>query len=104
VFNLCEAQCAPLRLWIEQIIASAGVALALVRVPDRALPEDLDITADIAQHWLASPAKAKAVLGWVHRDPEECVRESVEWHMQHSPMTDAGFAADDRALELAATR
>lgn len=104
VFNLCEAQCAPLRLWIEQIIASAGVELDLVRVPDEALPDGLEITGDIAQHWLASPAKAKDVLEWVHRDPAECVRDSVEWHMQQSPTSDADFVADDRALALATTR
>lgn len=103
VFNLCEAQCAPLRLWIEQIIVAAGAELDLVRVPDEALPEDLDITADIAQHWLASPTKAKHVLGWVHRDPATCVSESVAWHMHHTPSGDIGFTADDRALALAAT-
>ena len=103
VFNLCEAQCAPLRLWIEQIIVAAGAELDLVRVPDEALPEDLDITAHIAQHWLASPTKAKHVLGWVHREPATCVSESVAWHMQHSPSGDIDFTQDDRALALAAT-
>lgn len=103
VFNLCEAQCAPLRLWVEQIVASAGADLELVRVPDSALPDDLTITGDIAQHWLASAAKAEEVLGWVHRDPAECVRESVGWHMEHSAYGDVDFAADDRALAAAAT-
>ncbi|MCA1569080.1 MAG: NAD-dependent epimerase/dehydratase family protein [Chloroflexi bacterium] len=99
VFNLCEAQCAPLRLWIEQIITFARGELALVRVPDRALPEDLAITGGIAQPWLTSPAKAQAVLGWVHRNPTDCVRESVRWHIEHPPShSDAGFDADDRAL------
>ena len=98
VFNLCEAQCAPLRLWIEQIVASAGAELELVRVPDDALPDDLDITGDIAQHWLASAAKAADVLGWVHRDAAECVRESVEWHMKHWPADDIDVSADERAL------
>jgi nucleoside-diphosphate-sugar epimerase len=103
VFNLCEAQCAPLRLWVEQIAAAAGADLKLVRVPDNVLPEDLDITGDIAQHWLASAAKAEAVLGWVHRDPADCVRESVDWHMEHSAYDDVDFAADDRALAAATT-
>jgi len=102
VFNLCEAQCAPLRLWIEQIIRFAGGQTELVRVPDRALPEDLQITGDIAQPWLTSAAKAQAVLGWVHRSPTDCVRESVIWHMQHPPdSSDADFDADDHALALA---
>ena len=103
-FNLCESRCAPLRLWIEQIITSAGAELDLVRVPDQALPEDLGITGDIAQHLLMSPAKAQAVLGWVHRNAAECVRESVGWHMRHPPSgSDADFDCDDHALALAAT-
>lgn len=104
VFNLCEAQCAPLRLWIDQIVASAGAELELVRVPDEALPDDLDITGDIAQHWLTSPAKAADVLGWVHRSPTDCVRESVEWHMNQPPAGDIDFSADDRALAAAPRR
>ena len=104
VLNLCEAQCAPLRLWIEQILAAAGADLDLIRVPDRTLPEDLEITGDIAQHWLASAAKAQNVLGWVHRDPADCVRESVEWHMEHPPAGDLDFSADDRALADALMR
>jgi nucleoside-diphosphate-sugar epimerase len=102
VFNLCEAQCAPLRLWTEQIIAAASADLALVRVPDEALPEDLKITGEIAQPWLTSPAKAQALLGWLHRNPSDCVRESVNWHLQH-PLDsgDGDFDADDRALSTA---
>ena len=98
VFNLCETQCAPLRLWVEQIIAAAGAELQLVRVADDALPPDLEITGDIAQHWFASAAKAEGALGWVHRDATECVRESVEWHLEHSRGNDDDFTADDRAL------
>jgi nucleoside-diphosphate-sugar epimerase len=105
VFNLCEAQCAPLRLWIEQIITAAGAELELVRVPDQALPEDLKITGEIAQPWFASSAKANDVLQWVHRNPAQCVRESVRWHLRHPPATsDADFDADDRALALATPR
>lgn len=103
VFNLCEAQCAPLRLWIEQIAAAAGADLELVRVPDHALPDDLEITGDIAQHWLTTAAKAADILRWIHRDPAACVRESVEWHMEHSSYAGDDFAADDRALAAAST-
>jgi nucleoside-diphosphate-sugar epimerase len=103
VFNLCEAQCAPLRLWIEQIVAAMDAELELVRVPDRVLPDDLDITGDIAQHWMTSATKAEAVLGWVHRDSVACVRESVAWHVAHPPSDDVGFSADDRALAAALT-
>jgi nucleoside-diphosphate-sugar epimerase len=103
VFNLCEPQCAPLRLWIEQIVAATDAELELVHVPDRVLPDDLDITGDIAQHWMTSATKAEAVLGWVHRDSVACVRESVAWHVAHPPGDDVGFSADDRALAAALT-
>ena len=85
VFNLCEAQCAPVLLWMEQIAAAAGAELELERVPDGELPEDLEIAGDIAQHWMASPAKAELTMGWVHADPEACVRASVAWHLEHPP-------------------
>ena len=98
VFNLCEEPCAPIRLWIEQIIAAAGADLELVRVPDAALPEDLDITGDIAQHWMASAEKARRVLGWRHGDPADRVAASVHWHLEHPPPPRTDFAADDAAL------
>jgi nucleoside-diphosphate-sugar epimerase len=104
VFNLCESQCAPLRLWIEWILEAADVTAELVRVPDEQLPADLDITADIAQHWMASANKAREALGWVHGDPKQRVHNSVRWHMAHPPTgDDQDFGADDRALEAAAT-
>jgi hypothetical protein len=68
VFTLCEAQCAPIRLWIEQIVAAGGTDIELIRVPDATLPGDLDITADIAQHWVASAEKASRQVGWRHAD------------------------------------
>ena len=105
VFNLCESECAPLRLWMEWILEAAGAAAEFVRVPGELLPEDLDITGDIAQHWMASPAKARDALGWVHGDPKERVRDSVRWHLDHRPADDDGqdFAADERALQAAIT-
>lgn len=104
VLNLCEASCATVRLWIEQIAAAAAHALELVRVADAVLPVDLDITADVAQPLLVSPAKADRVLGWVHRDPADCVRESVACHLRNSSYSDADFAADDQALATATHR
>jgi nucleoside-diphosphate-sugar epimerase len=102
VFNLCESGCASLRLWIEWILDAAGVEVQLVRVPDELLPEDLDITGDIAQHWMASPEKARAALGWVHGDPQDRVRDSVRWHLAHPPAADdQDFTADERALRAA---
>jgi nucleoside-diphosphate-sugar epimerase len=101
VFNLCEEQCAPMRLWIEQILAASGAEIELVRVPDDVLPEDLDITADIPQHWMASADKAHRELGWRHADPENCIRRSVQWHLAQPVPVDDDFAADDRALAVA---
>jgi nucleoside-diphosphate-sugar epimerase len=86
VFNLCEAECAPIRLWMEQIAAAANAPVEFVRVPDSELPEDLEIAGDIAQHVLASPAKAERMLGWAHADPVACVRESVAWHLENPPV------------------
>jgi nucleoside-diphosphate-sugar epimerase len=99
VFNLCESTCAPLRLWMEWIVEATGVQAELVRVPDELLPDDLDITGDIAQHLMASAEKARELLGWVHSDPRERVRDSVRWHLAHLPPDeDRDFAADERAL------
>lgn len=85
---------------MEWIVEEAGAAVELVRVPERLLPEDLDITGDIAQHWMASAEKARELLGWVHGDPQERVRDSVRWHAAHPPADDDhDFAADERALE-----
>ena len=99
VFNLCESTCAPLRLWMEWILEATGSEAELVRVPDELLPDDLDVTGDIAQHLLASAAKARELLGWVHSDPRVCVHDSVRWHLAHPPPdADGDFAADERAL------
>jgi nucleoside-diphosphate-sugar epimerase len=98
-FNLCEAQCAPLRLWMEWILDAAGADVELVRVPEDVLPEDLDITGELSQHWMASPQKARERLGWVHGDPRESVRDSVSWHLANPPPDDEqDFTADDKAL------
>jgi nucleoside-diphosphate-sugar epimerase len=99
VINLCESQCAPLRLWIEWILEAAETTAELVRIPDELLPKDLEITGDIPQHWVVSAEKAREALGWVHGDPHERVRDSVLWHLAHPPEDDEGFDADDRALE-----
>jgi nucleoside-diphosphate-sugar epimerase len=102
VFNLCEPRCASVRQWAQQILAAAGHEAELVRVPDEALPADLDITAAIAQHWLTTPAKAQALLGWQPRPAEDTVARSVRWHLDNPPTTpDPGFADDERALAAA---
>ncbi len=53
-----------MRLFCEQVIAAADARLELVRVPDEALPPDLVTTGTLSQHLLASPARAREVLGW----------------------------------------
>ncbi len=73
----------------------------MIRVPDDTLPGDLDITADIAQHWMASAEKACRQLGWRHADPEECICRSVQWHLKQACPIDEDFIADDRALAAA---
>jgi nucleoside-diphosphate-sugar epimerase len=102
VFNLCEPRCAPMRLWLEQILSAAGHEAELVRVPDESLPEDLSITGTILQHLLADPGKARVALGWEHRPAEDAVTRSVRWHLENPPPErEVDFSADDRALVAA---
>ena len=103
VFNLCEATCAPIGLWAEQIVAAAGAELELVPTPAVHLPADLALTGDVSQHLLVDATRAERRLGWVHRSPENCLERSVAWHLAHPPdAPDDDFEADDRALRAAA--
>jgi nucleoside-diphosphate-sugar epimerase len=86
-FNLCERECVPIRAWMEQIAKAAGADVELVRVPDGELPEDLEITGDIPQDWMAGAEKAERVLGWTHAGAEACVSASVAWHLAHPPVS-----------------
>lgn len=98
-YNLCEAQCASIRLWLQWIIESSGAEVEFVVVPNSALPSDLDITGDIPQHWLGSATKAEAELGWVHAEARSLVDDSVRWHMKNPPIGgDRDFSADEQAL------
>ena len=63
-FNIVETQTAPMRLFCEQVAAAAGAELQLIRVPDGMLPPDLASTGALSKHLLASPVKAREVLGW----------------------------------------
>lgn len=100
--NLGEAETWPLSTWLTQIIEAADADVELVRVPDRALPADLALTAAPAQHLLVSVARAQAVLDWAPGKPAERVTESVRWHLAHPPAeptwSEADSAADDAAL------
>lgn len=101
VFNLAEPACAPVRLWVERILAAAEHEAELVRVPDERLPEDLLLTSEIPQPWIVDSTKARERLGWVHEPWEECVGRSVRWHLRHPPPdteADREFSADDAAL------
>ena len=97
--NLCEEKTYSMRLWAEMILAAAGAKAELVRVADAVLPTDLEETASIAQHILASPAKARALLGWSPSTATATLAASVRWHLANPPdSTDLDFSADDRAL------
>jgi UDP-glucose 4-epimerase len=102
VFNIAERRSPTVRLWAQQILHASGSKAELVRVPERALPEDLAITAAMAQHMLFDSSKARQVLGWVEGDPLEQLRHSVAWHMANPPgEANEDFSADDAALALA---
>jgi nucleoside-diphosphate-sugar epimerase len=102
VLNLCESRTASIELWARQILHAAGAVAELVRVPDSALPEDLQLTAGVGQHILADPSRARSLLGWDPGDPIAGIRRSVAWHLAHPPPdSEAGFDADDRALARA---
>ncbi len=100
VLNLCEVQTWPVGFWARQILEAAGSECELVRLQNEALlPDDLKLTGSIAQHLLASPSKARSMLGWRETDPAEAVRRSVQWHLEHPPDdADSSFDDDDRAL------
>jgi nucleoside-diphosphate-sugar epimerase len=100
--NIVEDQAAPMRLFYEQVISAAGTPLELVRVPDLALPPDLQETGTPSQHLLASPRRALEVLGWSATASPQVLRRSVAWHLRHPPRdTDPDFSADDEALAVA---
>ncbi|HET9591525.1 MAG TPA: NAD-dependent epimerase/dehydratase family protein [Solirubrobacterales bacterium] len=104
IFNLAELTCAPIRLWIEQILAAADCEAELVPVPEGHLPEDLAITGETPQPWLMDATKAARRLDWVHAPAGECVAESVRWHLDNPPPPEpADFSADDAALAAAAS-
>lgn len=99
LLNVGERRTSSMRHWMEAIVAASGADAELVRVPDEALPEDLNLTASQSQHLLVDSARARALLGWVDTDPDEALRASVTWHLAHpSADPDPDFTADDRAL------
>jgi nucleoside-diphosphate-sugar epimerase len=102
IFNLAETPCWPVILRARQILDAAGFDGELVRVPDAALPADLEETGSLSQHLMVDSSKARQALGWVHGAPEPFVRRSVAWHLAHPPEDeDPDFSADDAALAQA---
>jgi nucleoside-diphosphate-sugar epimerase len=100
VFNLCEDRSYSIGLWSRMILEAAGSDAELVRVPDGVLPEDLKPTGTMSQHIAATARKARQMLGWTTSDPEQTLRATVRWHLEHPPaQPDLDFSADDRALE-----
>lgn len=99
VFNLAEAECAPIRAWIEEILIAADHDAELVQVPDNQVPDDLALTRTIPQPWQVDSTKARTQLDWTHAPWRECVPHSVRWHLANPPeITDMDFSEDDRAL------
>lgn len=98
-FNLGELQSLPWRAWADRVLAAAGAEdVEFVRVPDDAVPSDLSESTSIAQPILVSSAKATARLGLVPTDPNETLRASVAWHLDHPPVVAATFDDDESAL------
>jgi nucleoside-diphosphate-sugar epimerase len=99
VFNVNEYSSVTMRRWYEQILAAAdATSVELVTVPDDVVPPDLRFTTASRHHLLMDAGKIDRLLGWRHRNPEEAVAESVEWHLTHPPESDGEFASDDKAL------
>ena len=100
--NIAESKTWTIAEWARQILLAAGSDAELVRIPDDALPPDMELTAEAAQHMLVSSDRARHLLGWSDSDPLECLRRSVSWHLDHRPAPGTDdLEADDRALEAA---
>jgi nucleoside-diphosphate-sugar epimerase len=100
--NIVEGQAAPTRLFYEQVASATGASLELVRVPDEALPPDLQEAGTFSQPLLASPLKASEVLGWQATADAQVLRRAVAWHLSHPPgAADTDFSADEDALAAA---
>ena len=99
IFNLGESRTYPMGQWAQMILDAAGSDAELVRVADDKLPEDLGLTAAVAQHLLVGSGKARRELGWRDRDAGETLPSSVGWHLEHPPEgTSEDFSSDDEAL------
>jgi nucleoside-diphosphate-sugar epimerase len=103
-FNVVEPVTCSAELLIRRTVAAADGALGteLMRVPDRVLPPDLRLTRAVGQHLLMSGNQFTVATGWHASDPDEALRRSVRWHLDHPPPDASGdFSADDAALAAA---
>ena len=99
VFNVGDLATDTARDYARRILSAAGYEASLVTVPEELVPEDMEQTKAMAQHFLVDSRKAAAVLGWRPTDPAETIPVSVRWHLENPP-EDPGqdFSPDDRAL------
>jgi nucleoside-diphosphate-sugar epimerase len=54
---------------LDHPAAAAGHEAELVMVPEPLVPDDLEATKSMAQHFLVDSRKAMTVLGWRPTDP-----------------------------------
>jgi nucleoside-diphosphate-sugar epimerase len=102
VFNVGDLATDTVRDYARRILLAAGHDAELVTVPEAYLPEDLEDTKSIAQHFLVDSRKAATVLRWSPSDPASTIPVSVAWHLAHPPPSpDPDFSPDDRALSAA---
>jgi nucleoside-diphosphate-sugar epimerase len=105
VFNVGDPVTDTVRDYALRILSAAGHDAELVTVPEADVPEDMESTRAMAQHFLVDSRKAVTTLGWRPTDPAETIPVSVRWHLAHPPAEpDQDFSPDDRALALAAAR
>jgi nucleoside-diphosphate-sugar epimerase len=103
VFNVGDLATDTGRDYARRILSAAGHEASLVTVPEELVPEDLESTKSIAQHFLVDSRKAATVLGWRPTDPAETIPASVRWHLENPPQDpDQDFSPDERALSAAA--
>jgi hypothetical protein len=68
-----------------RLLAAAEYEASLVTVPEELVPEDMEATKAIAQHFLVDSRKAATVLGWRPADPAGTIGVSVRWHLENPP-------------------
>ena len=102
VFNVGDLATDTVRDYARRILLAAGHDAELVTVPEQDVPEDMEDTKSMAQHFLVDSRKAVSTLGWRPSDPAETIPASVRWHLAHPPAEpDQDFSPDDRALAAA---